>query len=403
MPEPVSHPVGVLYEIRWREICPWLLLVKSLRVALFFRVLFLSTVGVFVTQLGWDLLLQVVTLDTHPSMLVHREPPALEWEQFTESLTTADFSDLWRSNPLFEGWKEVVRSFLLTLQQASALQAFAGVLHGLWAIAVWALFGGAIARIAALYLTRGQTLGPGQALRDAATIWPSTFGSPIIVLLGGLGVGVPLALLGLLLRSDILALFAAILWGLTLAWGMLLAIVLVGFVFGWPLMWACLGVERSDAFDGVSRCYAYVYQRPFHLAFYLVFAGVLSQLGQYVVEGFAIAATALSEWTLSWGTGNERLAELLEPGGAGATLSLTSRVLLTWKHALVALVDAYPWACLWAMAVGVYLLLRLQVDATELDEVKLSDSNAPQGLPPLQAKESGVPAVERGSGESEDS
>ena len=57
MPKPpprqtLAHPVGVLYEVRWSEVCPWLILFKALRVTLLARVILLAAIGVLLTQWG---------------------------------------------------------------------------------------------------------------------------------------------------------------------------------------------------------------------------------------------------------------------------------------------------------------------------------------------------------------
>jgi hypothetical protein len=205
-----------------------------------------------------------------------------------------------------------------------------------------------------------------------------------------------------------MALVIGLSWVFIIVWGLVLAILLIGLLIGWPLMWATVGVERTDAFDGVSRCYAYVYQRPLHLMFYIVLAIGLGWLGQVGVTYFALAAASLGEWAVSWGAGRERLAALLAPvvttdipGVDGAdTDGLTGLVasgaagIRFWKATLQLVVASYAVAYLWSAAVGIYLLLRRQVDATEMDEViteEAAEENR-HGLPPLHADPSGVPS-----------
>jgi hypothetical protein len=53
----------------------------------------------------------------------------------------------------------------------------------------------------------------------------------------------------------------------------------------------------------------------------------------------------------------------------------------------------YQASYLWVAAVGIYLLLRRDIDAAELDEVYVEDDEPEFGMPPLEADESGVPAV----------
>ena len=370
MPEPSSHSEGTLHTIRWQEICPWLILVKALRVSLMLRVLMLAMVGVLLTYWG------DTTIDRlFSSEMTSREGTMVpaHTSQFIQLYVVVDQPNgdsivRPQAGPLLQAWRWVTQPFRLLADRKISWQSSLFMLtHGFWTIGVWGIFGGAIARIAALYLTREETLGPLVALRDAATVWPSTTGAPTIVLLVATAMAVPLVLLGFLLQWNALALVAGLLWGLVLAGGLVLAVVLAGLLVGWPLMWACLGVERSDAFDGVSRCYAYVYQRPLHLLFYVLVAALLAFLGDAVVYFFASATIATSEGALSCGAGNVRLDELLNAD----TAQMANQAINGWKWGLMSLVAAYPLACLWPMAVGIYLLLRRQVDATEMDEVSL--------------------------------
>ena len=219
----------------------------------------------------------------------------------------------------------------------------------------------------------------------------------------------PLALAGILLRLDFLALLAGLVWLLALVWGLMLAVVLVGLLLGWPLMWATIGVERTDAFDGVSRCYAYVYQRPLHLVFYLMVASVLGLLGEAAVHYFAAAGVTLTEWTVSWGSGNERAAELMSTPPADAAQALggfaatAAGAMAFWKATLLAVAASFPLGYLWSAAVGVYLLLRRQIDSTEMDEIALDQSEPTEGLPKLTPGASGVPQVDRGGKETDES
>ena len=379
MPEVSSHSEGTLHTIRWNEICPWLILVKALRVTLMLRVLVLATVGVCLTNWG-DIAIQTV-FPGETTSLERTMVPAITG-QFIQIYvvvdhSNGDFSTRPQAGPLLQAWRWVTKPFRLLADRKLSWQSSLLMLtHGLWTIGVWGVFGGAIARIAALYLTREETLGPLVALRDATTLWPSTTGAPVIALFVAIGLALPLVLLGTLLRLNSLALVAGLLWGLELAGGLVLAVVLAGLLVGWPLMWACLGVERSDAFDGVSRCYAYVYQRPLHLAFYVLVAALLAFLGDAVVDFFASATITASETALSWGAGNTRLDELLNAD----TDQLANQAVNGWKWGLMSLVVAYPLACLWPMTVGIYLLLRRQVDATEMDEVTLT-AVSPKPLP----------------------
>ncbi len=374
----------------------------------------LALLGVFLTQLGWVLLDQVFPASaaglepiTNPSarevsggpLLVSPDAPAGIAELPKLRVREAIPKRL-AFGPLVRAWGWLTSPFVQSTSQGITWgECLVLVLSGLWAIAVWAVFGGAISRIAALYLTRGEMLGPVKALGAAISKWPGTAGGPVISLIVAAVLALPLVLTGLLLRLDLLALVVGLLWFVALCWGLMLAVVLLGLLLGWPLMWATIGVERSDAFDSVSRCYAYIYQRPLHLVFYLVVASLLGLLGELAVEYFVVAGSTLTDWTTSWGAGNERLAQLsLGEATDGPPLSGTASTaamsIRFWKGMLLAIAASYPLAYLWSATVGIYLLLRRHVDSTEMDEVCLSEPEPAVGLPPLTAQDGGVAQVD---------
>ena len=54
-----------------------------------------------------------------------------------------------------------------------------------------------------------------------------------------------------------------------------MAVLLLGLIFGWPLMFSTISTEGTDAFDAISRSYAYVFQRPFHYLFYTILITIM--------------------------------------------------------------------------------------------------------------------------------
>jgi hypothetical protein len=169
--------------------------------------------------------------------------------------------------------------------------------------------------------------------------------------------------------------------------------------FGWPLMWATIAVERSDAFDAAARTASYVYQRPLRLVFYVLVASLLGVAGQLIVSGFAAAGSYLTDWAVSWGAGSERMAQLASPPGGDiaptleGSAALASQSIRFWKHALYAVAAAYPLAFLFSASVGIYLLLRLQIDSTEMDEIVLDAADETPRMPELEMDDSGVPRM----------
>lgn len=383
MPNRTAHTDGVIHEIRWSEICPWLILTKALRAALLLRVLVLATIGVLVTQAGWAVISQQFEPALPTPGLVREHLPTLNFSGDVDPLlSSTQPSSRWQTGTLVSGWYWLTSPFLTLCDRQLDLSGWLGaLLIAGWALVVWAFFGGAICRIVSLYLTRGETTGPVVAMRESLSVWLGTVGSPIIALLASGALAVPLVLLGVLLRINLIAVVAGVLWCFALAWGLMIAIILIGLLFGWPLMWACLSVERSDAFDGVSRCYAYVYQRPLHLAFFVAIASVLGLVGDTVVLYFVQATIGLTEWVVSWGLGNEQTMLVLGGDVEASPAPLATQAINLWTWAVRSLATSFPVASLWAMSVGIYLLLRRQVDATEMDEITLADGTTRGGLP----------------------
>jgi hypothetical protein len=277
---------------------------------------------------------------------------------------------------------------------------FGLLLDGLWSVAVWALFGGAIARIAALYLTYGEMIGPVTALKAAARRWPSTAGAPLLALLALLITALPLVLAGWLASFDIIALLEAALWILVLLGGVAVAVLAIGLALGWPMMWSTLAVDRTDAFDAIGRAYAYVYQRPLHAVFYIVVAGALGLLCQAAVSLLVDSSLDATRWAFSAGAGEERAAELVDHTIDPQVSAFTSpeetsgRMIRLWTRALAMFAAAFPMAYLWPSAVGIYLLMRRQIDSTDLSHVKFDEGDPQRGLPPLAIDPTtGVPHV----------
>src|SRR6185369_4907674 len=120
------------------------------------------------------------------------------------------------------------------------------------------------------------------------------------------------AILGLLLKLDLGVLFVGIIWPVVLLCGLFIAILLVGLLFGWPLMWPTVSAEGTDSFDALSRSYSYTYQRPVHYLFYASVAGILGMLAWIVVVIFANGVITYSFWAASWGSGSDRMIEIQE-------------------------------------------------------------------------------------------
>ena len=433
----MTHSPTVLTSVRWTELFPWLLLVRAARVALMVRVLALALVGVILTQLGWsaiDNLLFKLPPELELTQLTDRPPPRLwgpSMELYLQNPNAAvagetsvivDGASLRRviaerlnpsglfeavdarryAGPAVRGWAWAMQPFARMVDSEGWRRWSSYLLSGVWSLAVWAWFGGAIARIAALYLARGETIGPVEALTASATKLLSAIGSPVfcLIIIGVLGV--LLALAGLMIRLSFFAVLVGLVWFLVILGGVAIAIVAIGLFLGWPLMWSTIAVERTDAFDGVSRGYAYVYQRPLHLIFFLLVVGVLGLLSQAAISVFVDASLKATYWAVEGGAGEDRLQALLDPPqteeGQEALGYMTwagGKLIRFWTIGALWVAASFPMAYLWPAATGIYMLLRRLIDSTEMTEVSYDEGPPGGGLPTLVTDAgTGVPHVE---------
>ena len=402
-----------LREVSWNELFRWLVLLRAVRIALLARVLVLGAMGLVATTLGWWAIDYVFSANSDP--VVH----SVEWQT-----TMSDW--LWNTSPEFSIVTSAQSADALFRQVATGLaeapvslwlfltRPFINLFHGdltpvgfiyfvlcgVWELVVWGLFGGAIARIAALKFTRDEAPDLPGALKHVVSKMTSYSMAPLLALAGAAVFGVQLAVLGWIMRLDFLAMIAGFAWPFTLLLGLLMAILLIGALAGWPLMWATVAVEGTDAFDALSRSYAYTYQRPLRLLWYVLLAAVLAAVSMFIVKLFATSAISLGNWSVSWGLDEQTyrqivaplpidadaaydvLAEPTAPAELTGTSWLAAKAIRFWKSLLGALAAGYQAGFLFVAAVGVYLLLRKDIDGAEMDEVYVEDE--PEfGMPPL--------------------
>ncbi len=156
---------------------------------------------------------------------------------------------------------------------------------GLLFFAIWAVFGGALLRTAALRLTRDEPLSLGEAVRFGLGAGREFLLVPVLVgLFAGFFVLMNL-LAGLLMSLWFVgsSLLSLLLFPLTLISSLLILLAIAGGLVGLPLMWAGVATERNGALEAVSRAFSYMSARPFRFLFgYLllfVFMGAILLVG----------------------------------------------------------------------------------------------------------------------------
>ncbi len=300
----------------------------------------------------------------------------------------------------------------------------------LWTLATWALFGGAITRIAAVQATRGEKIGLREAVRFTFKRIVSYLIAPLF----------PLAFVFLVLCFTVLfGLFHMIpvvgdvvvdglLWWLMLICGLVMAVTLVGLV-GWPLMSATISTEGTDSWEAVSRSYSYVYQKPWHYAWYTIvaiaygavlvfFVGFMGSLTVYLAK-WSVSQTPLvskanreptylfvySPTSFGWRTlllegatvegrkivENGEIQQAVyddyfgDPDQSRDRLHVWNKIgaflVAIWLGLVFLLLLGFGYSYFWSASTIIYLLMRRHVDAAEMDEVYLEedDNEGPYG------------------------
>jgi len=284
------------------------------------------------------------------------------------------------------------------------------------ALAVWALFGGAIHRIAALHFGREQKISIGQALRFSAGKFLSFYFAPLISLAIVFVIGLFIIAGGFLLGSWGGGIAMGLLLPLAIGAGLLIAFLLVGLGGGGALMYPTIAVESSDSFDAIGRSYSYVFGRPWRAAFYGLVAAFYGVICYLFVRFCAFLALATTHWFIGVGVigGGQTVSPLADkldvlwpaptfdalmscpPGEAMSGAEPVGAWLVWfWTMLVAATVLAFLLSFCASAKTVIYFLLRRRIDATDLDDVYVDEPQEEFGPEPAEEPaETPAPAAE---------
>jgi hypothetical protein len=407
-----ENPVQ-LYNIQYRRLFPWLHLTRAFWIAVDIRKLILAGVALLLISGG------SLVFDQLPFGAANTEDEASlrDGERWPWQWSLG--YDLWHGGDgpaelrglmhdpqntlrrVAGNWQVVLRPFRDFVQpaavvfrgDASVSELADAITRSLWSLCIWSIFGGAICRIAALQFARDQQVGVRGALIFSASRFFGYFSAPLMPL-AGVGVLWLLCIIGGWIGripGGVGPGVLGILWGLELLFGFLMAVILLGVAVGWPLMFATISVEGTDGFDGLSRAYNYVFERPLYFLWQAVVTMLFGSLAIFFVWLMAQLLTHLSLWGVSWGLGFEQTVELVagSPELVGAGLadgesgSFGAGIARGWMCALAVLVMAFVYTFFWSSSTITYFLLRHSVDANDFDEVFIEDVEEKDELLPL--------------------
>ena len=264
-------------------------------------------------------------------------------------------------------------------------------LFGLLFLALWSVFGGAICRIAAVHVARDEKLSIRSALRFSGRKFLSFMFAPIIPLMIVVGIGLLITAGGALANIPLIGpIIVGLFFVVALAAGFVMALVLLGLIGGFNLMYPTVAVEGSDSFDAISRSFSYLYARPWRLAFYTVVSVVYGAATYLFVRMFIYLMLVLTHkfgsmavlmsapstaplWSSLWPSPvtGARLTYDIDTLSLSFTQEIGARLIWLWVHLAISILGAFAVCFYFSSNTIIYYLMRREVDATDIDDVYL--------------------------------
>jgi hypothetical protein len=251
-------------------------------------------------------------------------------------------------------------------------------------LVVASIAGGAICRIAALQFARGEKPGLGEALNFSTKRFVSLLAAPLTPLGIIVFIGLFIFVLGLIGNIPWVGeLLVGICMPLTLLAGGLIAVVLIGGVAGFNLMFPAVGYDDADCFDAISRAFSYIYAKPWRMGFYTALAAIYGAVCYVFVRFFAFLLLWVSHRTLQLGIlGDNSKLEAIWPQPSFANLltcsaseaskwsgSVAAVLVHIFVLVTVGLVISFLVSFYFSANTVIYALMRNKVDNTALDDV----------------------------------
>jgi hypothetical protein len=246
------------------------------------------------------------------------------------------------------------------------------LLNTLGILALWAFVGGCLARRSVQELGMHVTSPWINTLRWVAARWQSIVWS----------VAMPLALVLLFcLVPFLLGWISNIpVLGQPVALVLMLPVALMALGVGWIVGIALFGFslatvsivteKQADAFDGMSRASAYVFQRPATLFLAVLLAEWIGHFGGSVVS-------------IVLNTGYNLIAQAFAMGSFGRLGAMNSWLDGCFLGIVPLLTTAFGFSFFWTASTAIYLVLRKDVDRAEFDLIDMDSTLPAKPLPKL--------------------
>jgi hypothetical protein len=362
-------------DIDWSRAVPWWRLIsQTLSISWRASHLFLAALGIFISALGWELGLNLFG-PTRP-----------------DPLPFHDFPRYAPGEGMFRFFAHVL-PLSEELRQPWTLRGMAYVLFGLlWSVFVWTFVGGLLARRTLMELGVRTSVGWMPSGKIVVRRWLSMVWAIMMPLVAVAGLACGPMMLGFVARlgqtGEILAMILMIpclIFVIAGGWSSMISLL------GFPLsVCAIVGERKADAFDGLSRSAAYLFQRPMTMLMILVVTSGLAWLGDQLI-GLVLEMGNSIVWNaFNVGYGRDANSFTTQDGLAG-------NIYRFWTAVLSLLQVGFLFSLFWSASAAAYLTLRREIDHTDFDDLDLQEIGEPLTLPSVKTNEQGVTEVVRES------
>ena len=397
---------NTIYRIDWQEVTPVVLLPRALRMTFSTRIFLWAFLGIALTICFANFFNSRQTVhvdDSFPMMSLfsflstdswfRSEGAPADWLTIPDS--TQDIrmgisqGDQFNSSHPWS-YYTMPGYVLYTTDVGGWNVFFANVLWFLILLLIWSGFGGVITRIAAVRFARNQREGAKHVSAFLKDKYLSYLGAVLLPMSG-----IAICLVPLWIESWFVSIhltwLVAIWLPVAIVFGCLAFLLAIGLVLGWPLMFAAISAEGSDAFDAIGRAYSYIYQRPIQFFFY---QGANFLIFTIVGLLFTFMVGLLLTMIQSHGS-------LTEFQHYGSILdSVTARQYATalilaflWLVEMVAVI--FPFVYFWVSSTVIYFLMRRSCDSTPFDQVyRIGPAATKRNVAPIVKKEDGTVEVQ---------
>ncbi|WP_417387541.1 hypothetical protein [Gimesia sp.] len=405
-----QKPALITEPIPYKTLFPWLNLFRVFRLAVDFQKILLAIAAILLLMLGNQLFNQLPFAPGQPvttrSSLVHQRivfPPRnsdLFLHSPQQGLTpipeqSPGLVDYIQGATLLEPMSYFTRPVLTLFETGASWSSLAyATTQLLWAIIIWAVFGGAITRIAAIQFAQDDHIGIRASLGFSLKRILSLVSAPLLPFAGMGFFWVLCLLIGLLgnipsAGGVIVSLF----WGLAFLFAFVMSLILLVTLAGWPLMMTTISVEDSDGFDGLSRIFSYIFGRIWYFLWLVFVTLCYGTACLFLVELLMQLVSHLAFWGVSWGMGSEQAFDLFNQGQTNLATSISKG----WGSLLNITFSGFVISFFWSANTVIYFLLRKCDDGTPIDHVYYAeeDPDAANELPLAGVAKAGEPVIER--------